>query len=111
MAAAGTVAAWIVDGWQSAALFAVGAACSGSGIWEWRALARAIGPQTSETKTQAGEARRPSIAVVLLRFSLRLLVVGFVLYVSLRCLHGSPYALLAGVGLAMVALTLQALRL
>jgi len=33
-----------------------------------------------------------------------------IIYASLRCFHGSLYALLAGLGLAVVALTIEALR-
>jgi hypothetical protein len=33
-----------------------------------------------------------------------------VIYVSLKCFHGSLYALVAGLGLAVVALTVEAVR-
>jgi hypothetical protein len=37
--------------------------------------------------------------------------VAAVLYVSLRCLHGTVYALVAGIALGLVALSFEALRL
>jgi hypothetical protein len=38
-------------------------------------------------------------------------MVAGILYVSLRCLNGSVYALVAGIGLAVVALSIEAIRL
>jgi len=43
-------------------------------------------------------------------FFLRLGIAALIIYVSLRCFHGSLYALLTGLGLAVVALTIEALR-
>jgi hypothetical protein len=47
----------------------------------------------------------------LVMFFLRLGGVAAVLYVSLRCLHGTVYALVAGIALGLVALSFEALRL
>jgi small-conductance mechanosensitive channel len=111
LAAVGIVVAWIMAGWQSAALFAVGALASAFGVWEWRTLARVISVQFLPDEERGERPRPPSTGSVLVRFFLRLLLVGAALYVSLKCLHGSPYALIAGLGLAIVAITFQALRL
>ena len=111
LAVVGVAIAWLSDGWQSAALFAVGAVASAMGVWEWRTLARVINHQFTPEKERASQPRAPSTAFVLLRFFLRLGLVGAALYVSLKCLHGSVYALLAGLGLAVAAITWQALRL
>jgi hypothetical protein len=56
-------------------------------------------------------AERKPIAGILIWFFLRLILAGVVLYVSLRSLHGSIYALCAGLGLAVVALTIESVRL
>jgi hypothetical protein len=111
LAAVGIVVAWILAGWQSAALFAVGALASAFGAWEWRTLARVISAQLASDQDRGDLPHPPSTGFVLVRFFLRLLLVGVALYVSLKCLHGSPYALIAGLGLAIVAITFQALRL
>ncbi len=98
---------WMWGGWQTAALFAVGAAIAAMGIWEWKSLVAAI-----NERLDADPTRKPRpIFRVLLRFSLRLVLVAAALYVSLRCLHGSAYALVAGLGLAVIAVSFQAARL
>lgn len=111
LAVAGLIVSWIIAGWQSAALFAVGAAVSAFGVWEWRTLARVINAQFASAEERGSQPRPPSTWFVVLRFFLRLLIVAAALYVSLKCLHGSAYALIAGLGLAIVAITWQALSL
>ena len=51
------------------------------------------------------------VGTVLVGFFLRLGVALVALYVSLKSLDGSVYALVAGLALGMVALTIEALRL
>jgi hypothetical protein len=92
-------------GWQSGLLELAGAAISWTGFIEWRTLARLVS-STLEPHPPA----RP-MGRTLVMFFLRLAMVGAILYVSLRCLHGSVYALVAGIGLAIVALTVEAIRL
>jgi len=58
---------------------------------------------------QGGKAR--PLASVLFWFVAHLLLSGGLLYVSLRGLDGSVYALLAGLGLALIALLIESLRL
>lgn len=94
----------IKAGWQSGLLALVGAGISWSGIREWRTLSRALFAQM-DNQAPAGTTRR-----TLVSFFLRLGVVGVVLYVSLRCLNGSVYALVAGIGLAVLALSFEALK-
>jgi hypothetical protein len=96
---------WWKLGWQSAVLLLVGAAISGSGLWEWLRLMSAV-----MERMDAGGTARP-LAMVLTGFFLRLGVALVVLYVSLKYLDGSVYALAAGLGLGIFALTFQALRL
>jgi len=90
--------------WQSGLLALVGAAVSWTGIREWRTLSLAVFAQLDNQRPA-----RP-ISRTIVMFFLRLGVVGAVLYVSLRCLHGTVYALVAGIGLAVVALSIEALR-
>jgi hypothetical protein len=92
-------------GWQSGVLALVGAAISFTGIYEWQRLAVAI-----FSRIDNQQAPRP-LGRTLVMFFLRLGAVAAALYVSLKCLHGSVYALVAGIGLAVVALSIQAVRL
>ena len=105
LAAAGVALAWWKLGWQSAALLAVGAGISASGLWEWTRLMTVV-----ISRMDAGAEARP-VGIVLVGFFLRLGVALVALYVSLRYLDGSVYALVAGLALGMVALTIEALRL
>jgi ATP synthase I chain len=92
-------------GWQSAALLAVGAVISASGLWEWLRLMTAVMARMD----QGGEAR--PMAMLLLGFFIRLAATIALLYVSLRVLNGSVYALAAGLALGVFALTVEGLRL
>jgi hypothetical protein len=92
-------------GWQSGLLELAGAVISYTGIREWRTLARLVSATMDNRPAPSPKGR------TLVMFFLRLALVGGILYVSLRCLNGSVYALVAGIGLAVVALTIEALRL
>lgn len=94
-----------VMGWRSGLMFLAGAAISFTGIWEWRSLALSIFARLDNQQHVRPMGR------TLVMFFLRLGVAVVILYVSLKCLHGSVYALLAGLGLAILALSLEALRL
>jgi hypothetical protein len=92
-------------GWQSGLLEAAGAVISWTGILEWRKLAQLVSSTLDNQKPQRPMGR------TLVMFFARLGVVGAILYVSLRCLHGSVYALIAGIGLAIAALSIEGFRL
>lgn len=96
---------WLAAGWQSGVLALAGAAISWTGILEWRSLTVAV--FSSLDKQQQP---RPASRTVVM-FFVRLAAVGAILYVSLRFLNGTVYALIAGIGLAIVALSFHALRL
>ncbi len=98
------VVLWVLAGWQTALLLVVGAAISVASLWEWQKLMTVILARL-DNQQEAGGAR------VIAGFFLRLLVAAVILYVSLRSLHGSVYALLGGLGLAVVALAIEAARL
>ena len=93
-----------VYGWRTGAMLLVGAAVSLASLWEWQKLMAAIMAKL-DNKKDVGSAR------VILGFFLRLLVAAAVLYVSLKSLHGSVYALLGGLLLAVFALAVEAGRL
>ena len=96
---------WWKLGWQSAALLLVGAAISGSGLWEWLRLMTAVMVRMDE-----GAKARP-MGMVLFGFFLRLGLTVVLLYVSLKVLNGSVYALAAGLALGVFSLTVEGLRL
>jgi hypothetical protein len=92
-------------GWRSGLLELAGALISYTGIREWRNLAMAVFAKIDNDQTARPMGR------TLVMFFLRLGIVAAILYVSLKCLNGSVYALVAGIGLAVVALSFEALRL
>jgi hypothetical protein len=96
---------WWKMGWQSAVLLVVGAVISGSGLFEWLRLMTAV-----MVRMDGGEKARP-MGLVLFGFFLRLGLTVVVLYVSLKVLNGSVYALAAGLALGVFALTIEGLRL
>jgi len=92
-------------GWRSAVLLLVGAAISGSGLWEWMRLMSAV-----MARMDAGGAGRP-MGLVLTGFFLRLGLAIVVLYVSLKFLNGSVIALAVGLGLGLISLTFEAVKM
>ena len=96
---------WWKFGWSTAVLLLVGAGISGSGLWEWRKLMTSM-----MAYMDAGGEARP-MGPVLAGFFLRLGLAIAVLYVSLKFLDGSVYALAAGLGMGVFALTIEGLRL
>jgi hypothetical protein len=103
--AVATPLVWWKMGWQSAVLLLVGAAISGSGLYEWLRLMTAV-----MLRMDSGEKARP-MGRVLTGFFLRLGLTVAVLYVSLKVLNGSVYALAAGLALGVFALSIEGLRL
>ena len=96
---------WWKLGWQSAALLAVGAAISGSGLYEWLRLMTAV-----MARMDGGATAKP-MGMVLVNFFLRLGLTVVLLYVSLKLLDGSVYALAGGLVLGVFALSVEGLRL
>jgi ATP synthase I chain len=96
---------WWLSGWQSALLLVVGAAISCTSLWEWMRLVNAI-----NARMDAGGKPRP-MATVLFGFFARLGLTLAVLYGSLKFLHGTVFALAAGLGLGLASLLVEALRL
>jgi hypothetical protein len=96
---------WWKMGWQSAVLLLVGALISGSGLFEWLRLMTAV-----MVRMDGGGTAKP-MGLVLFGFFLRLGLTVVLLYVSLKILNGSVYALAAGLALGVFALTVEGLRL
>ena len=96
---------WIISGWQSAALFLVGAAISAGGIYESRRLIRVVNAKLDKQRSPN------STGFVIAMFFLRLFIAGGVLYVSLRWLTGAVYSIIVGLALAIVALSIEAVLL
>jgi hypothetical protein len=100
---------WWKLGWQSAAMLAIGALISGSGLFEWLRLMTAVMARM-DTGGETPAPARP-LAPVLIGFFLRLFVAGALLYGSLKLLDGSVYALVTGLALGVAALSIEGLRL
>jgi len=92
-------------GWRSAVLLLVGAAISGSGLWEWMRLMTTV-----MARMDAGGKGSP-MGLVLTGFFLRLGLALVVLYVSLKYLNGSVIALAVGLGLGIASLTFEAIKM
>jgi hypothetical protein len=95
----------LVKNWQTGLLLLIGGLISASGILEWKRLIRALNSRLDNKKSGHTLGR---VAVL---FLVRLLIAAGVLYGSLKFLHGSPFALVGGLGLAVIALTFQAIQL
>jgi len=105
LALVGALVIWFISGWQTAALFLVGALLSAAGIYESSRLIAVVNAKLDRQKTSG------STALVVVMFFLRVAIAAAVLYVSLRCLHGSVYGMIAGLSLAIVALSLEVIKL
>ncbi|MGD0096479.1 MAG: hypothetical protein ABSB60_08290 [Terracidiphilus sp.] len=104
----GVISALLVaigGGWRSGAMLATGTLISAASIWEWERLVRIMNARMEKQRTPA------SAQVVVLFFVLRLTVFAAVIYGSLKCFHGSVAALLFGLGLAVLAIGWEAIRL
>jgi VanZ family protein len=110
--AIGAVLVWWKMGWQSAALLVAGAAVSGAGLWKWLRLMSVVMAKMDEPNREGrGDGIARPKGRVLGGFFLTLGLMIVVLYVSLKFLDGSVYALAAGLAMGVFALTFEALRL
>jgi len=100
---------WWKSGWQSALLLVVGALISSTSLWEWLRLMTAIN-QRMDAGLKPGQKASP-MGLILFGFFMRLGLTLVVLYGSLKYLHGTVFALAAGLGLGLLSLTIEALRL
>lgn len=95
----------VTAGWQTGVLLLVGALVSATGLWEWQRLIAAVNARLDQAKNP-----KP-LGPVLASFFLRLVVAAGLLYGSLKCFHGSAFALVAGLVLAVIGLSVEAVRL
>ncbi len=95
----------VASGWRNAAMLAVGAVISAASILEWQRLIRLFNAKLDQKNTPRGA------ATVVAFFLLRLILFGGAIYGSLKCFQGSAIALLCGLGLAVIAMAWEALRL
>jgi hypothetical protein len=105
LAVLGFIVLALKAGWQTAALYVAGALVSATGLYEWQRLIDIVNAKLDNQQTPR------ATGFTLTVFFLRLGIAGLIIYASLRYFHGSLYALVAGLGLAVVALTVEALRL
>jgi Na+/H+-translocating membrane pyrophosphatase len=96
---------WVWQGWQTWLMFLVGAVISATGIFEWMQMLSAMMSRMEEGRTPTPMGR------VMVMFFLRLALAGLLLYASLNSLHGSIYALLAGLAVSLFALSVESIRL
>lgn len=101
----GALVVWKASGWRDGAMLATGTVISAASILEWRRLIRIINARLDQKQVPQGA----GLAVVFLM--LRLVIFAGVIYGSLKCFHGSVLALLCGLGLAVLAIVWEALRL
>jgi hypothetical protein len=99
------MAVLIGSGWRNAAMLAVGAAISAASIMEWRRMVRAINARLDMQKTAT------NAYAVALFFVLKLILFAVVIYVSLKYIQGSVWALLYGLGLAVLTIGWEGIRL
>jgi hypothetical protein len=105
VASAGALVLWWKLGWQTAVLLLVGAGISGAGLFDWLRLMTAV-----MQRMDGGEKPKP-LGAVLTAFFLRLGLTLVLLYVSLKLLNGSVFALAGGLALGVFALAVEGLRL
>lgn len=95
----------LASGWRNAAMLAVGAVISAVSILEWQRLIRLFNAKLDQQKTPKGA------ATVVAFFLMRLVLFAAAIYGSLKCFRGSAIALLCGLGLAVVGIAWESLRL
>jgi len=104
----GAIAAGVImlgTGWRNGAMLLTGAAISAASIFEWRHLVRVFNARMDKQRTPG------SAAIVVLFFVIRLAVFAGVIYGSLKCFQGSVIALLCGLGLAVMSVGWEVIRM
>ena len=91
--------------WRNGAMLLTGAAISAASILEWRHLVRVFNARMDKQRTPG------SAAAVVIFFVIRLAVFAGAIYGSLKCFQGSVVALLCGLGLAVMSVGWEVIRL
>ena len=111
VAALGIPLLWWKLGWQSAVYMVVGAGISASGLYEWLQLMTAV-MRRMDVPAEGGEpVKVRMVTPVLLGFFMRMGLAVAVLYAILKTLDGSVYALVGGLLLGVIALSIEAFRM
>ena len=105
-----TAGFWWRAGWRSGALVVIGAVISAASLWEWLRLMTAVNKQMDSAGAVPGE-KPKGMGLILVGFFARLGLTVVVLYASLKYLNGSAFGLAAGLGLGVLSLTIEALKL
>jgi ATP synthase I subunit len=105
LGALASLAVTLGSNWRNGAMLLTGAAVSAASILEWRHLVRVVNERMDRERKPA------SAAVVVTLFVLRLAVFAAVIYGSLKCFQGSVVALLGGLGLAVMSVGWEVIRL
>ncbi|MGB7548204.1 MAG: hypothetical protein WBM14_10680 [Terracidiphilus sp.] len=100
-----SAAVLIGGGWRNAAMLLTGTLISAASILEWRHLVRVVNARLDQQRAPT------SATAVVLFFVLRLTIFAGVIYGSLKCFQGSVVALLCGLGLAVLAVGWEVIRL
>jgi len=101
----GALVLWKASGWRNAAMLATGTLISAASILEWGRLIRLINAKLDNKQAPRGA----GVAIVF--FLIRLAIFAGAIYGSLKCFQGSVVALLCGLGLAVLTMLWEALRL
>ncbi|HEY6488353.1 MAG: hypothetical protein WCC26_02860 [Terracidiphilus sp.] len=105
LGAVASVAVTLGSNWRNGAMLLTGAAISAASILEWRHLVRVVNARMDKQRTPA------HAGLVVTFFVMRLAAFAVVIYGSLRCFRGSAVALLCGLGLAVVTVGWEVIRL
>ena len=95
----------LLMGWKMAVQLLAGALVSATGLYEWQQLIELMNAKLDNQKVPR------STGFVVAMFFLRLGAAAGVIYVTLKCLPGPYYALVAGLGLVAIALLIEVARL
>ena len=110
--AVGIPLVWWKMGWPSAVYLLVGGVISGSSLWQGLRLMTVVMRQMDAQNQSDGVPRRsPSLTPVFLGLVLHAGIALVVLYVTLKTLNGSAYALGAGFLAGVFALSVEAFRI
>ncbi len=110
LALVATPVLWVGMGWRSCAQFWVGAAISCTGIYKWLQLMVALVARMEVSADTDAAAPAKPLGPVMVWFFLRMALAVALLYGSLEFLGGSVYALLGGLALGLLALSVEAVR-
>jgi len=106
---AAAVFSWRLN-WQSGILVLIGASISTASLWEWLRLTTAMNAVMDVKPNALPAPRTPSTGLIPIAFLVRIGLTVGLLYVSLKNLRGTPFALAAGLGLGVFSLSIEAFR-